>query len=193
MTWSTAPCTVRSLIVGTPNGRFSWLPGLRIHTRFTAFGRYCPALSSCSSFCIVCSWCSLYCLCTLVIDSGAPAFGDHLLQRSCQILGTPDFIDQSKPFTSFNPRFQGCQHAFGPDFRFHPRPSGLGFLPLVEPFPALPRVVVPSLYLSRFHLPASLGSTGITPLPCYYGGSVTSRAQFFGPSSDHERCSFPGS
>src|SRR6266446_1003417 len=74
-----------------------------------------------------------------------------------------------------------------------PRPIGLGFLPLVEPFPALPRVVVPSLYLSRFHLPASLGSTGITPLLCYYEGSVTSRAQFFGPSTDHERCSFPGS
>src|SRR6516225_5153648 len=74
-----------------------------------------------------------------------------------------------------------------------PTPSGLGFLPLVEPFPALPRVVVPSLCPSRFHLPASLGSTGITPLPGYYGGSVTSRVQFFGPFPDHERCSFPGS
>ena len=28
-------------------------------------------------------------------------------------------------------------------------------------------------------------STGITPLLRYYGGSVTSRAQFFGPSIDH--------
>jgi len=67
-------------------------------------------------------------------------------------------------------------------------PTGLGCLPLVEPFPALTRVVVPSFYLSRSHLPASLGSTGITPLLRYYGGSVTSRAQFFGPSIDHERC-----
>src|SRR5208337_4540140 len=58
MTWSTAPCTIRSLIVGTPNPRFSWLPGLGIHTRLTAFGWYCPALSSCSSFWIVCSWCA---------------------------------------------------------------------------------------------------------------------------------------
>jgi hypothetical protein len=67
-------------------------------------------------------------------------------------------------------------------------PIGLGCLLLVEPFPALSEVVVPSLCLSRFHLPASLDSTGITPLLRYYGGSVTSRAQFFGPSTDHERC-----
>jgi hypothetical protein len=67
-------------------------------------------------------------------------------------------------------------------------PTGLGCLPLVEPFPALSRVVVPSFCLSRFHLPASLGSTSITSLLRYYGGSVTSRAQFFGFSTDHERC-----
>jgi hypothetical protein len=52
---------------------------------------------------------------------------------------------------------------------------GLGFLLVVEPLPALSRVVVPSLCLSPFHLPASLGSTGITPLLRYYEGSVTSR------------------
>jgi hypothetical protein len=69
-----------------------------------------------------------------------------------------------------------------------PRPTGLGCLSLVESFPALSRVVVPSFSLSRFHLPASLDSTGITPLLRYYGGSVTSRAQFFGLSIDHERC-----
>ena len=62
-----------------------------------------------------------------------------------------------------------------------PMPTGLGFLPLVEPFPALSRVVVPSFCLSRLHLPASLGSAGITPLPRYYRGSVTFRARFFGP------------
>jgi hypothetical protein len=43
------------------------------------------------------------------------------------------------------------------------------------------------------HLPTSLGSTGINPLLGYYGGSVTFRARFFGPSTDHERRSFPGS
>jgi hypothetical protein len=60
-------------------------------------------------------------------------------------------------------------------------PIELGFLPLVEPFPALPRVVVPPFGFSRFHLPTSLGSTVITPLPRYYEGSVTFRARFFGP------------
>jgi hypothetical protein len=44
-------------------------------------------------------------------------------------------------------------------------------------------------FVQRLHLPASLDSTGITPFLRYYGGSVTSRAQFFGPSTDHERCS----
>jgi hypothetical protein len=44
-------------------------------------------------------------------------------------------------------------------------------------------------FVQRLHLPASLDSTGITPLLRYYGGSVTSRVQFFGPSTpDHERC-----
>ena len=47
-----------------------------------------------------------------------------------------------------------------------------------------------SFSLSTFLPPLT---PGITPLLRYYGGSVTSRAQFFGPSTDHERCSFPGS
>src|SRR6202011_4839100 len=43
-------------------------------------------------------------------------------------------------------------------------------------------------FVQRLHLPTSLDSTGVTPLLRYYGGSVTSRAQFFGPSTtDHER------
>jgi hypothetical protein len=59
-----------------------------------------------------------------------------------------------------------------------PMPIGLGCLPLVEPLRALPRVVLVSLCLSRFHLPASLDSTGITPLLRYYRGSVTFRLKF---------------
>ena len=43
------------------------------------------------------------------------------------------------------------------------------------------------------HLPASLGSTGITPFQRYYERSVTFRARFFGSSTGHERRSFPGS
>jgi hypothetical protein len=71
---------------------------------------------------------------TLIVDSGASAFGNYLLQRSCQIPGTPDFIDQPKPFASFNPRFQGCQPAFGPDRRFHPCPPGSDVSPLLSLF-----------------------------------------------------------
>jgi hypothetical protein len=72
-------------------------------------------------------------------------------------------------------------------------PTGHVFLRLVEPFRALPTMFVPVFRLSRFHLPASLGSTGITPLPRYYEGSVTFRVRFFGPSAGHERRSFPDS
>jgi hypothetical protein len=64
---------------------------------------------------------------TLVIPSGAAAVGDDFLQRAGQVLGTPDFINQSKPFASFNPRFQGRQHALRPDHRFSPRPTGTNF------------------------------------------------------------------
>jgi hypothetical protein len=70
-----------------------------------------------------------------------------------------------------------------------PRPSGSDFSSLLSRFRHcrglwfLRSVFHPSTFL------ASLGSTGITPLLRYYEGSVTSRAQFFGPSTDHERCS----
>ena len=37
-------------------------------------------------------------------------------------------------------------------------------------------------FVRCLHLPASLGSTGITPLLGYYRGSVTFRARFFGSS-----------
>src|SRR6201984_1175585 len=39
------------------------------------------------------------------------------------ILWAPDLINQPKPFSSFNPRFQGCQHALSPDRWFHPCPA----------------------------------------------------------------------
>jgi hypothetical protein len=60
----------------------------------------------------------------LVVDSGASAFSYDLLQRASKTLWTPDFVYQSEPFSSFDPRFQGCLHALCPDFRFCPRPAG---------------------------------------------------------------------
>ncbi len=47
-------------------------------------------------------------------------------------------------------------------------PSGHVFLRLVEPFRALPTMFVPVFCLSRFHLPASLGSTGIYGLVVHF-------------------------
>src|SRR5262249_44759065 len=71
-----------------------------------------------------------------------------------------------------------------------PMPIEHGSLRLVEPLPALPTVFVPLFCLSRFHLPTSLGSTGITPLLRYYRGSVTFRRGSSGLLADHERRSF---
>jgi hypothetical protein len=72
-------------------------------------------------------------------------------------------------------------------------PIGHGSLHLVEPFRALPMVFVPFVCPSRFHLPAFLCSTGITPFLRSYEGSVAFRARFFGPSAGRERRSFPDS
>src|ERR1700751_2273016 len=72
-------------------------------------------------------------------------------------------------------------------------PSGHESLQLVDPSRDLSSVFVPVFCLSRFHLPASLCSTAVTPFLRYYGGSVTFRARFFGPSAGHERRSFPES
>jgi hypothetical protein len=68
-----------------------------------------------------------------------------------------------------------------------PMPIGHGSLPLVEPSRALPTVFVPDVCLSRFHLPASLGSTASSLLRrlCHLSG------RFFGPLVGHERRSFP--
>src|SRR5208282_6392218 len=52
-------------------------------------------------------------------------------------------------------------------------------------------VFVPVFCPSRFHLPAFLCSTGITPFLRSYEGSVAFRVRFFGPSAGHERRSFP--
>src|ERR1700724_839065 len=70
----------------------------------------------------------------LLVNAGASAFCPFLLQRACQILWTPDFVYQSEPFSSFNPRFQGCQHALCPDLSFHPCPPSTDLSILWSPF-----------------------------------------------------------
>ena len=61
-----------------------------------------------------------------------------------------------------------------------PTTSGRGCLRLVEAgtAPSLPPLGFGphGSWTSRFHLPTSLGSTGVTPLHCYYGRSDSRRA-----------------
>src|SRR5260370_3756303 len=124
MTWSRAPCTIRSLRVGTPKGRFSLLPALGIQTRLDGLRLVLIG----SQFLFQLRYCLVFVYFNLsralLIDFSASAFGYYLLQRAIKVIWTPDFINQPKPLSSFNPRFQGCQHAFRPDDRFHPCPSG---------------------------------------------------------------------
>lgn len=51
----------------------------------------------------------------------------HFLYRTFQIFHLPDFVDQTKPFASFDSSFEGCQHSLGPYAGFRPRPSGRDF------------------------------------------------------------------
>ena len=82
-------------------------------------------------------------------------------------------VDQAEPFASFAPLFEGRQHALAPHRRFHPRPSGADVSGLRSRL--VGRHWRRCGFLCRIahaiHLPASLGSTGITPLPRYYGRS----------------------
>src|SRR5215831_14007617 len=135
----------------------------------------------------------LYCSYLLVVDSGATTFSDHLLQRSGQILGTPNFIDQSKPFTSFNPRFQGCQHAFRPDCRFHPGPTGSDFSPLLSRFRHCRGLL---LLHSVFHASTFLPALAPRALPRFCATTQAlspSGRGSSGSTCSHERRSFPGS
>src|SRR5271165_6702710 len=182
MTWSRAPCTIRSLRVGTPKGRFSLLPALGIQTRLTACGWYLIGSQFLFQLC--------YCLVfvyfnlsrALLIDSRASAFGYYLLQRSTKVLWTPYFIYQPKPLSSFNPRFQGCQHAFRPDDRFHPCPSGTDLSILWSPLRHCRRCSFRSsvFHASTFLLPLLHGhypASSLLRRLCHLSGTVLRTAR----------------
>ena len=82
-----------------------------------------------------------------------------------------DLVHQAVPFASFHPVFQGRQHTFRPDARFHPRPAAPDLSGPSSLFRHCRRLCLPFVFPSRIHLPASLGSTPITALHRYYGGS----------------------
>jgi hypothetical protein len=60
---------------------------------------------------------------TLAIDSGAASVAPYLVVGASQGFFPVDLIDQRKPFSSFDPSFEGPQHTIGPDRVFHPLPS----------------------------------------------------------------------
>src|ERR1700730_4562057 len=182
MTWSTAPCTIRSLTVGTPNGGFSWLPGLGIHTRLTACGWYWPVLSSCSSFWIVCSWRSptrlALCLSIPALPPLATTFCSDPARFSClQTLSiNRNHLPPSIPVSRV------ANNALGPDRWFHPCPPGSDFSPLLSRRRHCRGLLfLRSVFHASTFLPP-LAPRVLPPLPRYYGGSVTFRARFFGPS-----------
>src|ERR1700732_4298790 len=92
---------------------------------------------------------------------------------------------------SFNPRFQGYQHAFGPDRWFHPCPPGSDVSPLLSLF----RHCRGLLFLrSVFHASTFLPPLAPRVLPRFLATtealSPSGRASS-GPPSGHERRSSP--
>src|SRR5260370_13822812 len=114
----------------------------------------------------------------LLIDSRASAFGYYLLQRSIKVLWTPDFINQPKPLSSFNPRFQRCQHAFRPDDLFHPCPSGTDLSILWRPLGHCRRCLFRS---SVFHASTFLPPFAPRALPRFF--ALTKALSPFGHGS----------
>ena len=110
------------------------------------------------------------------IDSGGALVAGHLDKRPVQIRLGADLVNQAEPFFSFHSRFQGRQHAIGPDRRFRPRPTSADFSGLFSlvgrrALRHCRRVGVRRSGQTRIHLPASLGSDGITRPQRYYGRS----------------------
>ena len=80
---------------------------------------------------------------------------------------------QAEPFASFDSAFQSLQHALAPDTPFHPRPPATDFFGLFNPLGYCRRFLFFRVSLAHASsIPVPLGSTGITPLPRYYGHSV---------------------
>ena len=152
-----AVCTMRSLTTGIPNGRIL-PPPLGISTRRIGSGRYSPAPKRLLQFFQI-----HFCPCrkplhALPIHSRRSGVRLYLLPRRLKRLASVHFVDQAKPFPSFDAVFQRRQHALVPHRGFHPRPvSALGLCALCSPLRHSRRLAfaLPRLCRSRFYLPAS--------------------------------------
>src|SRR5437667_10844712 len=106
---------------------------------------------------------------------------------------TPDVVYQPEAFSSFIPRFQGCQHAFCPDLSFHPSPAGMVLSVLWSPLGHCRRCL---FLCSVFHASTFLPPLAPRALPRFL--ATTKALSPFGhgssdPSAGHERRSFPES
>jgi hypothetical protein len=88
-----------------------------------------------------------------------------------------NLVDEPKPLASLHPLFEGRQHPFRPDLRFHPVPPGsnrpgvLSFSCLLSPFRHCRRSLFLGLVRHVSTFLRSLRSRPVTALLCYYGRS----------------------
>src|SRR3954447_6194239 len=109
-----------------------------------------------------------------MINSSAPLVLLDLAEGRAQVTRVIDLVDQTEPSTSFDPRFEGHQHALRPDIRFHPGPAAPGISGLFSPYRHCRTVAFRIPLRHAFHLPVPLGSTPVTAFLSYYGDSDSS-------------------
>jgi hypothetical protein len=111
-----------------------------------------------------------------VVNPGAALVLLDLAVRSDQVARVVDLVDQTEPSTSFDPRFEGHQHALRPDMRFHPRPAAPDLSGLFSLYRHCRAVSFHISVRHAFHLPVPLCSTPVTALPSSYGDSDSSES-----------------
>jgi len=171
MALRTAVCTTRSRTVGMPKGRVLPSP-LGICTRSTGRGVYFPVASrSCRRASSSVS-CAANCRIVMWSIPALPLFDLTLRQAASRFPRAYTLsirLNQTPPFT---PLSRAASMRFVQTHRStHTHRAGMS-TPCLAPIPGTGGVSPGSSGLSiAHHLPASLGSTGVTPLQRYYGCS----------------------
>src|SRR5215212_2891422 len=109
-----------------------------------------------------------------MVNASAPPVPLAPLVGRPQVPSVIDLVDQTEPLTSFDPSFEGRQHAIRPDTRFHPGPTAPSFSGLFSPYRHCRTVVFQLSVRHAIHLPVPLCSTPITALLSSYGDSDSS-------------------
>ena len=108
----------------------------------------------------------------LTIHPSAASVGPCLHPGRAEVVQLPDLVYQAEPFATFDSVFQSLQHALAPNTPFHPRPAAADFFGLFNPRGYCRRFFFRVFFAHASSIPVPLGSTGVTPLPRYYGHSV---------------------